>query len=111
MTKRKRFKPAPAAVVEKMRKAAREGRIGFAPSDGVESYDDGLVELMERCIGIEPPYFISDESRMGDFGDGEEDVYAKVSAFYGVEVNEKAHPLVLDVLRAVYPVAGSRTKQ
>lgn len=104
-------KPVPPEVLERMRKNAKAGRIVFAPSDGVESYGDDVLDGLMRCLGIEPPYFVSDESSMHDFGDGEEDVYAKLSAAYGVEVNEKDHPLVLDVLRALYPVASSRTKQ
>lgn len=81
-----------ASMSEKRRleiqKAAREGRIEFAPAEKVTVYAVLLHDFMEHIMGISG-YLITDYSSIYDFSIGETDeqeIQTKIKERYGVRM-------------------------
>lgn len=61
-------KLTPEEAEAKIREAAKEGRIVYAPSDEVEDYDEIARDFLKRIFDINfDECFISDESSLADF--------------------------------------------
>ena len=66
MASKKKLSPEDAEA--KIRKAAAEGKIVYAPSDDIEDYEDIAREFLMGMFDVDyDECFISDESRLSDF--------------------------------------------
>jgi hypothetical protein len=100
MTKRKQDE-----TTARIRKAAKEGRIEFAPADRIDDHREILEEFMWRIFEFEPgSYALSDESLVSDMTglDGWDDTVAAVKHQYGIDLAaEQPQPYLWEVIARI----------
>ena len=82
-------------------------RIKFAPTTGINMFEDIAEEFMERIFGFKPgEYRITDESSLTDFTGVDEmtltDIQNKVREVYGVDVSDMGHGNLVEIIMRIH---------
>ncbi len=80
----------PAEALERIKKAAKEGKVEFVPTDNADDYSDEIIELLSNIIGERRAKraFVSNESTIGHFlsDDEEKATLELLSNKYGFHI-------------------------
>ncbi|MBI4263105.1 MAG: hypothetical protein HY657_01910 [Acidobacteria bacterium] len=90
-----------------LRKGPFKGRVEFASTVGIESFQEIAEDVMLNIFGSEPwDYLITDLSSLHDFAGVDDmaprDMLAKIRDVYGLDVADLASANLLEIFRRLY---------